>query len=469
MISSSRYAPDGRAWLFVADVLMLVGCTLLSLSLHRPLGIAPELGDSAISAHVLLLVTFDVLAVLRLGLAHQYDQGRHFARIDDAFGVARALFVATAIATLMAVVGSGSGFEVASYSRSFLAFALGLPFVGLVALRFVACQRQRAAFRQGRYLARLLVVGDGERAAGFVGRLTSDPSIGYQGINSAVSLDLPLAEYMQSFSAELESVEPDEVVLALEHPRAELRAAIAREVAYRNLSVRVLADVFEEYYELPVCRYDGMPVTTIFQTPGDRFARRLKRVADTVLAAVGLVVLAPFLSIVALLIWLEDRGPVLFAQERVGERGKRFMVLKFRTMRVDAEARMAELRQYNEADGPIFKMRDDPRVTRVGKWLRRFSIDEFPQLLNVVRSQMSLVGPRPPIPAEVDEYRVEHRRRLMVQPGMTGLWQVSGRSDTTFDEMVNLDLAYISSWSPWLDARIMLRTAWVVLFARGAY
>ena len=162
-------------------------------------------------------------------------------------------------------------------------------------------------------------------------------------------------------------------------------------------------------------------------------------------------------------------GPVLFHQERVGRRGRHFQVLKFRTMGSDAEERLADLAAANEAEGPLFKIKADPRLTRVGGFLRRWSIDEVPQILNVMRGEMSMVGPRPPLPAEVERYEVEHLRRLKGTPGITGLWQVSGRSDLSFEDMVRLDRFYLENWSIGLDLKILVRTVYVVLGRKGAY
>ena len=194
-----------------------------------------------------------------------------------------------------------------------------------------------------------------------------------------------------------------------------------------------------------------------------------KRLFDIVVGTLILIAVSPILLAVAIAIKLDDRGPVLFRSRRVGVEETSFDCLKLRTMGVDAHARQAELEQRNEADGALFKMRDDPRVTRVGAFLRRFSIDEFPQLINVLRGEMSLVGPRP-LPerdfALLDEV---HKKRYMVLPGMTGLWQVSGRSEVGFDELVRLDFSYIESWSVWLDVEILLKTIPTVLFKRGAW
>jgi exopolysaccharide biosynthesis polyprenyl glycosylphosphotransferase len=195
-----------------------------------------------------------------------------------------------------------------------------------------------------------------------------------------------------------------------------------------------------------------------------------KRLLDVVGAAVLLVLLAPFLALVALLVRLDSPGPVLFPQTRVGRFGALFTMWKFRSMYRDAEQRKAALLAQNEmAGGVIFKMKDDPRVTRVGRFIRKGSIDELPQLWNVLKGDMSLVGPRPPVPREVAEYTLADRRRLEVTPGITCIWQVSGRSDIPFPQQVELDVAYIESQSLWLDLVLLLRTVPAVLFSRGAY
>ena len=198
-------------------------------------------------------------------------------------------------------------------------------------------------------------------------------------------------------------------------------------------------------------------------------AAALKAVLDRVIALVMLVVAAPLWLIVAALIALRDGRPVLFSQERVGHNGTTFRCLKFRTMCSDAESMLDGLRDQNEGDGPLFKLRDDPRVTPIGRWLRAHSIDELPQVLNVLKGDMSIVGPRPPLPSEVATYDERTARRLLVKPGLTGLWQVEGRSDLPWDDGVYLDLMYVDHWSPLLDFVIMVRTAKTVLRPHGAY
>jgi exopolysaccharide biosynthesis polyprenyl glycosylphosphotransferase len=190
---------------------------------------------------------------------------------------------------------------------------------------------------------------------------------------------------------------------------------------------------------------------------------------DRAAAALALLSLMPVLLLIALAVRLDSPGPVLYRQERIGVNGRGFTILKFRSMSVDADCLLAELLYRNEGGGLLFKMRRDPRVTRVGRWLRRFSLDELPQLFNVLGGSMSLVGPRPPLPAEVERYDSSVSRRLLVKPGLTGLWQISGRSDLSWEEAVRLDLRYVENWSLALDALILVKTVRAVVSSSGAY
>jgi exopolysaccharide biosynthesis polyprenyl glycosylphosphotransferase len=194
-----------------------------------------------------------------------------------------------------------------------------------------------------------------------------------------------------------------------------------------------------------------------------------KRAWDVVIATIGLVVLSPVMAVVAVLIKLDSPGPVFFRQRRIGKDGELFTIFKFRTMSVDAELRLSELENENEADGPLFKIRNDPRITRVGRVLRRFSIDEVPQLWNVLRDEMSMVGPRPALPSEAAKWGPRLRQRLRVKPGLTGMWQVNGRSNTSFEQYERLDLYYVDNWSLITDLMIIVRTIPKLLRGKGAY
>jgi exopolysaccharide biosynthesis polyprenyl glycosylphosphotransferase len=195
----------------------------------------------------------------------------------------------------------------------------------------------------------------------------------------------------------------------------------------------------------------------------------LKRVVDVVMALGALLALSPLLLVLAVIVRLDSPGPVLFRQDRVGKDGHPFGMFKFRSMVVDAEARLAALDQRNEGAGVLFKLRDDPRVTRCGRWMRKYSLDELPQLWNVVLGDMSMVGPRPPLDREVNGYERHTHRRLLIKPGITGLWQINGRSDLAWDEAVRLDLYYVENWSIAGDLLILWRTFRAVIKPSGAY
>jgi exopolysaccharide biosynthesis polyprenyl glycosylphosphotransferase len=220
--------------------------------------------------------------------------------------------------------------------------------------------------------------------------------------------------------------------------------------------------------EIALEEFGGMPMLTFSTAPRNELLLFVRRAADAALAAVLLALLSPVLALIALAIKATSRGPVLFRQTRCGLYGRPFTFLKFRSMRIDAEALKPALASMNEMDGPAFKMTNDPRVTGVGRFLRRTSLDELPQLWNILKGDMSFVGPRPAVVEEVAQYKPWQRRRLSMKPGLTCLWQISGRNELTFDEWMRLDLEYIDNWSLWLDVKIALKTIPAVLLGKGA-
>jgi len=245
---------------------------------------------------------------------------------------------------------------------------------------------------------------------------------------------------------------------------------LAEECERRGVDFKIVPGLLElRMGEVQIDESLGVPTFRICHAQFSAANFALKRAFDLLFCLVFFVLAAVPLVVIALLIKLDSRGPILFKQKRVGYKGRIFELYKFRTMVVDAEARLEQLRHLNEREGPVFKIRDDPRVTRVGRWLRRWSLDEIPQFFNVLKGDMSVVGPRPPLPTEVEQYDEAPSKRLHVLPGVTGLGQISGRADLSFDQQLALDLYYLEHWSPGLDLKIILKTPAAVLSSKGAY
>jgi exopolysaccharide biosynthesis polyprenyl glycosylphosphotransferase len=323
---------------------------------------------------------------------------------------------------------------------------------------------------------RTLLVGANEEAARLAERMAAVTSsfgvLGHVLPREAAGShgDLPVLGFVDELPELVRRHRVDSVVVASSATRA---ADVAKVLKLRRLTgvdVWVTANV-------PRCLPTCMSIRPVggFMALSVRSPRLTgmqavaKRSLDLALSAAGLLVSLPLWLLIAAAIKLTSPGPVLFRQERVGRHGKRFTMLKFRTMVADAERQLEALRDRNEAGGVLFKLRQDPRVTRVGRWLRRWSLDELPQLVNILKGEMSVVGPRPPLPQEVAAYEDWQLDRLEVPPGLTGLWQVNGRSQLTFDEYVRLDLYYIENWSLAYDLFIIAKTIPMVLASRGAY
>jgi exopolysaccharide biosynthesis polyprenyl glycosylphosphotransferase len=264
--------------------------------------------------------------------------------------------------------------------------------------------------------------------------------------------------------------DPNVVMITLPWQYHHKIVRLVGEAEHAGVRAAVVPDLFQlSMGGVQLEEINGIPLISIKQTTLTGVNQLIKRVFDLVISLPIMVLLTPIWLLVALAIRLDSPGPVLFRQVRSGRHGKPFVFFKFRSMRQDAEAELEKLRELNEASGPLFKIRNDPRQTRVGRFIRRTSIDETPQIINVLRGEMSLVGPRPGLPSEVSQYQEWHRRRLEIQPGITGLWQVRGRSELTFDEMVMLDIYYGENWSLGTDVQILVRTIPQILFGDGAF
>jgi exopolysaccharide biosynthesis polyprenyl glycosylphosphotransferase len=280
---------------------------------------------------------------------------------------------------------------------------------------------------------------------------------------------LPVLGHVEDVPRILQELIIDDVVFAVGHRELQDLEGLSLALHEQGIRTFFALDFFPHAQARPeLTEIDGIPMLTYANGPSNPLLLAGKRALDVALSSLILLLALPIIAAVTLAIRLTSHGKVLFRQTRCGLNGRRFTLYKFRTMTEDAEERLAELRHLNEMDGPVFKVRDDPRVTPVGRILRKFSLDELPQLWNVLRGDMSLVGPRPPIPEEVASYERWQRRRLSMKPGLTCLWQVNGRNQLDFASWMELDLQYIDSWSLGLDLKILLKTIPVVLSGRGA-
>ncbi|MFC9976926.1 sugar transferase [Spirillospora sp. NPDC127200] len=428
--------------------------------------------------YIAFTAALPVLWVLTLLLCRAYQPRYIGVGYEEFHRVLRAGFILTAA---VAVVSYALKIEVA---RGYVIMALPLgTFLNLV-VRYRLRKWLHRKRWEGHYMRRVLAVGHRAAVADLI-RLLREKR--YHGMD-IVGVCLPpvltsgddavgevegvpvLGDFSQAASAvgqlgadsvavlacpEMDGVALRRLAWQIERDDVELVVAPAlMDVTGPRISIRPVA---------------GLPLLHVEHPEIEGVRKVVKGLFDRTGALAGLLVLSPLLLVVAVLIKLTDRGPVMFRQTRVGRDGGEFTVYKFRTMVEDAEARKIELLVDNENDGVLFKIRDDPRVTRVGRWLRRYSLDELPQLFNVLRGDMSLVGPRPPLPEEVAQYGGDVYRRLVVKPGLTGLWQVSGRSDLSWDESVRLDLRYVDNWSLALDLQIMWKTWSAVFRGSGAY
>lgn len=339
--------------------------------------------------------------------------------------------------------------------------------------------RQIWEYLRGRGMGvdRVLIVGAGEIGRAIMRSIMALPQLGYR-VVGFVDDEVPeksIGRFPSLGSTKdlprlLEERKIDEVIITLPWASHEEIIKMAAQCERARVPARIVPDLFQmRLSRVDVEEVGGIPLLGVKEVSIQGWNLALKRAIDVVVSATILLFLSPLILLTAALIKLESPGPALFRQTRIGRNGNPFTLYKFRSMRPEAEEELSEVHDLNEAEGVFFKIRKDPRCTRVGKVLRRFSLDELPQMYNILRGEMSLVGPRPALPKEVERYKEWHRQRLGVPPGLTGLWQVMGRSNLTFDEMVMLDLFYNENWSLWLDLKIMLMTIPTVLSGRGAY
>jgi exopolysaccharide biosynthesis polyprenyl glycosylphosphotransferase len=370
-------------------------------------------------------------------------------------------------------------------SRGYLAIALPVGLVGLLVGRKLARVQLHRQRSRGRGLANVLVVGGPRTALQIIDWFGKHPSAGYRVTGVWVPDDpspdgswigsterrVPVLTASRDLDEALILTEAAAVVVTdTEHLGHETLRELTWQLEGTGIELILSPNVLDvASSRLHLHDVSGMPMLHLDEPQYAGASRFVKSLFDRVGAALLVVVFSPLLLVTAALVKLSGSGPVFYRQTRVGRNGHLFRITKFRSMHADADTVLEELRELNEADGVLFKVRQDPRVTGVGRFLRRYSIDELPQLFDVVRGEMSLVGPRPPLPSEVERYPERMHRRMFVRPGMTGLWQVSGRSDLSFEDAMRLDLSYVDNWSLTGDLMILWRTFRAVLARAGAY
>lgn len=387
---------------------------------------------------------------------------------------------------LFGLLGLGAYLLLWNFPRGYFLTALACGTLLLLLVRVMARRGLVRSRRQGKASRRVLLLGGPSGVQHLHESLTSTPEAGYVPVVAALPghpadvpegqppFPLPIASTSRSVSDLLSVVDSHDVDAVIMTDGSRLKTRALREIGWGLADRGVSHIMAPALTDISGPRIHQQPVagTSLVHVTTPRFSRLdliTKRTMDIVGSGLLLVLLSPVFLAVVLAIKITDPGPVFFQHTRIGRNGEPFTMIKFRSMVVDAEARLQALREQQGAGALLFKMKDDPRITPFGKFIRRYSIDELPQLWNVFRGDMSLVGPRPQVQAEVDEYDEPAFRRLMVRPGMTGLWQVSGRSNLSADEAIRLDLYYVENWSPIFDFIILARTAKAVVAKDGAY
>ncbi len=369
-------------------------------------------------------------------------------------------------------------FQPQASSRLLVPFVWAAAIVVLCLGRLIVSGVMGMLYRLGLGETRLLVVGSGRLGKMIMQHIAANPNLGYSIVGFLHDMNESPSDFgrfkmlgtIDDIGQVIRSMQVDEVIIALPSHMHYHAIRSVKMCERLGTSFKLIPDLYElSLSRINVEAIEGIPLLNIKRASLNTAGRLITRLVDVTISALVLLLGSPIWFCIGLAIRLNSPGPVIFKQTRIGLNGKPFQMQKFRSMYKDADQRLAALLAHNEAQGPIFKMKEDPRITTVGKFLRRTSLDEIPQFINVLKGEMSLVGPRPPLPREVAQYEEWQKGRLAIKSGLTGLWQVRGRSDLNFDEGVLMDLYYIENWSLRLYFQILLRTIPAVLFSRGAY
>ena len=403
-----------------------------------------------------------------------YVPKRKRSWLDEAYVILRGTVTGVAALYVLSLI-----YRAVLYSRLIFAYAGTAVFILLATARAVEKFIQGQLRRRGYGVQRVLIAGAGETGRTIMRNIVAQPELGYQVVGfvddkpERGNRDIGRFKGLGSTDRIVEVVkdhEVDVVIITLPWQYHRRIVSIMAQCERAKVSVRIVPDLFQmRLSNVDIDDLNGIPLIGIRPVSIRGWNLALKRASDVAFGSLSLILLSPLMLAIAAVIKLDSPGPAIFKQTRVGRGGRPFTLFKFRSMHEGAESEKKSLVDLNEAVGPFFKIRDDPRRTKLGRLLRRTSLDELPQLYNVLRGEMSLIGPRPMLPSEVEQYQEWHKKRLQTWPGITGLWQVSGRSDLTFDEMALLDIYYVENWSLLLDLQIALKTIPAWLLGTGAY
>jgi exopolysaccharide biosynthesis polyprenyl glycosylphosphotransferase len=462
------------------DTVLLISSFLLAYVMRYRLNIGVEFTERnfvPLPEYYPLIVFYTLTFIIILALRGFYSLKRQTTLLDEIGVLVNSALVSTAIVL-------GAIFN--EFSRLMIVFLIALSIVFLaVARAFIRFVRTQLWLR-GIGVRNLLVIGATDVASRLMGSVVENPNLGFR-LVGYLDDEVRFSEWIMPtryrngeevpYLGTLDKLEEfinrhrvDEVMITLPASYYNTINDIIARCRESKVDYQLVPDLFElrvDSYSLVEIK--GVPLIGLKKTNLRGWNYFVKRVLDVTLSGSALLLLSPLILLIALAIKLDSAGPIIYRQKRIGKNGKLFTFYKFRSMRTDADQKFKELVEYNETGGATFKMKADPRRTRVGKFIRRASLDEIPQFVNILFGQMSFVGPRPTIDREISQYQPWHKRRLEVTPGLTGLWQVSGRSKIPFEDMVKLDIYYAENWSLWLDIKILLRTIPAVIRGDGAY
>ena len=465
-------------WLLISDIIFLALAFYISYYLRFHTGVIAEINKTYLieKNYILYSIIFILSAIFIFFLFSLYDRDKIYRGSGYYSKLLRAISI-----NIIVIILAGYLLNLFTFSRKWILLLYLFSFVFLYLSRFLIEAITQKVAKKLNIKSKTIIIGIGENARRIEDSLRKysleqDIILGHVDKKQSILKDKEYSKnftvlgYLENLKDIINKNNIQRVIISSPEYKYYEILEILESLKGMDITTLIFPGFFEfSLRRLSVREIGGVPLMQVANIGFFGFNLFLKNLIDYTLGIISFIFFIPIYLVVAILIKTSSRGPVFFKQKRLTKDCKEFYMYKFRTMYVDAEKILQDLMKYNEADGPLFKMKNDPRITRVGRFLRKFSIDELPQILNVLKGELSLVGPRPPLPCEVEKYDEWEMKRLNVKQGLTGLWQISGRSDLSFEEMTRLDLYYIQNWSIEVDIKIILKTIPAMLFGKGAY